>query len=99
MTGEWSPESSGTGHLGTPQFREDGVTYYIVTSGENNNLLTIVSSYISSNGTQVFSIVNQRATYNSSIPESTGDSYGTTPDFQLAIYQLLLKHYLTQILI
>ena len=69
----WAADDSFSGYIGIPKFRNTGVTYYIVTSGEDRNQITLVASYQGQaeyegeeDGERIFSVVKwNRGRYNS----------------------------------
>ena len=73
--GEWDKHNTFCGYTAPPTFREKGVQYYVVTSGENRNEITLIASYENDAGEQVFSTIPwDEPTYNSTSNGNPNDS-------------------------
>ena len=71
IVGVWSANASGSGHLSPPKFRENGVTYFVCTYGEDKNEILIIAKYQDKDGNTVFTSVGPLdGTYNSSVNTS-----------------------------
>tara|TARA_R100001594_G_scaffold24789_1_gene48664 strand:+ start:43995 stop:47636 length:3642 start_codon:yes stop_codon:yes gene_type:complete len=86
VEGEWSKNEIFSGYMAPPTFREKGVQYYVVTSGENRNEITLIASHENDAGEQVFSTIPwDEPTYNSTSQGHPHESFteGTILNFDL----------------